>query len=80
MASARAADRKAEAILRDPGVSHGRFRVYPRTDGKWIVYDPERPAGNRTVGEPHSNQERAEQAALGLAVVAARAGGGSGGE
>ncbi len=74
-----ASARKAEAPLRDPGIWHGRFRVFMRTDGKWIVYDPELPPGRRTVGEPYANQEKAEQAALGLAVVAARTGG-SGGE
>jgi hypothetical protein len=33
----------------DPGITIGRFRVLPRTDGRWIVYDPERPFARRTV-------------------------------
>lgn len=33
----------------DPGVTHGVFQVLPRTDGLWIVYDPRRPIGKRTV-------------------------------
>lgn len=33
----------------DPGVSHGVFQVLPRTDGRWIVYDPRRPIAKRTV-------------------------------
>jgi len=36
--------------IRDPGVSHGRFRPLQRTDGRWIVYDPERPPARRTAG------------------------------
>lgn len=35
----------------DPGLVHAeRFRVLPRTDGAWIVYDPQLPLGRRTVG------------------------------
>ncbi len=33
----------------DPDLVHGHFRVLPRTDGKWIVYDDRRAPGKRTV-------------------------------
>lgn len=36
-------------LLRDPGISFGRFRVLTRMDGKHIVYDPDRQLGARTV-------------------------------
>jgi hypothetical protein len=38
-------------LMRDPHVGFGRFRVLPRTDGKWIVFDPERELGQGTVDE-----------------------------
>lgn len=41
--------RVESVVLRDPAVSHGRFRHLSRTDGKWIVYDPDLPLGKRTV-------------------------------
>jgi hypothetical protein len=42
--------RVESAVIRDPGVAHGRFRPLPRTDGKYIVYDPDQPLGRGTVG------------------------------
>jgi len=29
--------------------AHGRFRIFTRSDGKFAVYDPDRPMGERTV-------------------------------
>lgn len=37
-------------VVPDPGITIGRFRVLQRTDGRWIVYDPERLPADRTVG------------------------------
>lgn len=33
----------------DPEIQFGHFRVYQRTDGKWIVSDLRRKVGTRTV-------------------------------
>lgn len=36
------------ALMRDPKIVFGRFRVLPRTDGKFIVYDPKQPFAARS--------------------------------
>ncbi len=33
----------------DPGLTYGHFRVLPRTDGKWAVFDDRRKPGESTV-------------------------------
>jgi hypothetical protein len=45
-----AATKIERGYLKDPGISYGRFRPLNRMDGKAIVYDPELPLGQRTVG------------------------------
>jgi hypothetical protein len=37
------------AIVPDPGITFGSFRVLQRTDQVWIVIDERRPIGKRTV-------------------------------
>lgn len=39
------------ALARDPHVAFGRFRVLPRTDGRWIVVDPARALGQQTAAD-----------------------------
>jgi len=34
---------------KDPGITHGHFRVLPRTDGLWAVIDEREPPGYQTV-------------------------------
>jgi hypothetical protein len=46
----------------EPGVERGRFKVLPRTDGKFTVYDPLLPLGRRQVGEAHKTVELATHA------------------
>ncbi len=36
-------------IVPDPGVQHGHYHVYQRTDLAWIVYDERLPLGHKTV-------------------------------
>ena len=48
----------------DPEVSFGAFRVLPRTDGKWIVYDARRGLGRRTLRVFRKQKEAAEAASL----------------
>ena len=55
-------------LVRDPGVERGRYRVLPRTDGMWTVYDPGAPLGRAQVGPAYKTLGEAtkacEQAAL----------------
>lgn len=37
--------------MRDPKIVFGRFKVLPRTDGRYIVFDPARPLGRGTVAD-----------------------------
>lgn len=41
-------------MLPDPGVEIGPWRILPRADGKWILYDERRPLGARTVAAEES--------------------------
>lgn len=41
-------------MLPDPGVEVGPWRILPRADGKWILYDERRPIGCRTVATEDS--------------------------
>lgn len=47
----------------DPDIRYGHFRVLPRTDGMFIVYDERRPAANRTV-KVFRTQKAAAEAAM----------------
>lgn len=68
-----------EQTIKDPAITHGRYRVLQRTDGKHIVYDPELPPGQRTVenrlfsakdeGEEDPPLARAEAFAKALALA-----------
>lgn len=42
-------DRVRDPCCPLPGVKRGRFEVYLRTDGLYVVYDPLRPATDRGV-------------------------------
>ena len=42
-------DRVRETCCYLPGIKRGRFEVYPRTDGKFFVYDPTRAPADRMV-------------------------------
>ena len=42
-------DRVREKCAYMPGVTRGRFVVYPRTDGRFVVVDPLRPWNARDV-------------------------------
>lgn len=70
MAAARPGTRlHVDAVIRDPGISHGRFRPLQRTDMKWIVYDPELPPGRRSVaGKTFADLKSAEAYARALAL------------
>lgn len=47
----------------DPGVEYGAFRVLPRTDGGFVVYDPRRAPAKRQVGPRFRTLEDAAAAA-----------------
>lgn len=47
----------------DPSISHGVFRVLPRTDGGFIVFDPRRALGRMQVGPVFARLEDAANAA-----------------
>lgn len=36
-------------VLRDPMLEVGPYKILPRTDGKWIVFDKGKPLGQATV-------------------------------
>ena len=46
----------SQVMLKDPGVSFGRFKLLPRTDGWWCIYDPKRPFGDRTEFAHHDRE------------------------
>lgn len=52
----------------------GRFSVFTRTDGKHVVYDPERPCGDRTAAGPFDHKSEAIEAAQALSKAADAAG------
>lgn len=47
----------------DPSIEYGAFRVLPRTDGGFIVYDHRRRLGSRQVGPKFKTLQQAETAA-----------------
>lgn len=55
--------------LRDPGVEVGPFRVLPRADGKWILYDERKPFGQRTALVADSEAEATMTAKVWLATA-----------
>lgn len=54
--------RPVSVVVPDPCVERGRFRVLQRSDQKFIVYDPSRPLGRRTVAVAGSLKEAVERA------------------
>jgi hypothetical protein len=58
--------------VKDPLIERGRYRVLQRTDGAWIVYDPERLPGQRTVGQPYKGDGAQDKATKFAEVLAAQ--------
>ena len=60
-------------VVRDPGITHGRFRVLARTDGHFVVVDPWQPLGRGTVAGPFVKVGEADREARrrGLALPSA---------
>jgi len=48
-------DRVREKCCYMPDVKRGRFIVYPRTDGRFVLVDPTRPPNDRAVPGTVSN-------------------------
>lgn len=59
-------------VVREPGISWGRFSVLTRTDGTHIVYDPARPLGRRTVSMHKTIEEATRACRLAATKAAAR--------
>lgn len=57
-------------LLPDPGVEIGPWRVLPRADGKWILYDERRPLGQRTAAVGDSLEDVSMQARVALQTAA----------
>ena len=58
-------------MLHDPGVEVGPFRILPRADGMWILYDERQPFGRRTAGVAKTEVEATMLARVSMATASA---------
>ena len=50
-------------VYPDPDIQHGSFRVFPRTDGGYVIVDERRKPGRRTVGGKFRELKEADRTA-----------------
>jgi len=54
--------RYVSPLLPDPGIEVGPYRILPRADSQWVVYDERLPVGARTVAALPSKEEATARA------------------
>lgn len=54
--------RYVSPLLPDPGIEVGPYRILPRADSRWVVYDERLPVGARTVAACDSREAAADRA------------------